>query len=194
MTSPIEELREALAKATPGPWESLSHVESTLYSVETKDSSEDDAIAEYLYRRDAAFIVAARNHLPALLAEYDRMEKENTSLRRIAAKVMPCHYCGGEDIGMCPSGFPGCALADDMMMGDEEQLAAVRAELAQAKATARRDALIEAADFVAGRRDPKGNLAAFAIAANHRRKMTEGEPTCAPRRAPPPPSSSPPPT
>ena len=180
MTSPIKEPREALAKLPDeGNWNRVDTPDyAEIYTDERVTCKlAASPVALVAHQDNANFIVAARNHLPALLAEYDRMEKENTSLRRIAAKVMPCHYCGVEDIGMCPSGFPGCALADDMMMGDEDQLAAVRAELAQAKAAARRDALIEAADFVAQRRDGKGNLAAFAITANHLRKMAEGEPT-----------------
>ena len=48
-----------------------------------------------------------------------RLERENTTLRAIAAKVMPCHYCGADNIGKCPHGFPGCSLADDMACYDE---------------------------------------------------------------------------
>jgi len=44
-----------------------------------------------------------------------RLKKENTILRGIAATVMPCHYCGVDDIIRCPHGFPGCSLADDLM-------------------------------------------------------------------------------
>lgn len=46
-----------------------------------------------------------------LLVQY---RHENDSLRAIAAKVMPCHYCHVDDIGRCPHGFPGCSLADDL--------------------------------------------------------------------------------
>lgn len=47
-----------------------------------------------------------------------QFEKENTTLRAIAARVMPCHYCGATDIGLCPYGFPGCSLADDITVYD----------------------------------------------------------------------------
>lgn len=54
-----------------------------------------------------------------LLAEVRRLTKENDILRGIAAKIMPCHYCGVDEIAKCPHGFPGCALADDLMCADE---------------------------------------------------------------------------
>ena len=49
-----------------------------------------------------------------------RLDDENTALPMIAAKVMPCHYCGVDEIAKCPHGFPGCALADDVMAGDSQ--------------------------------------------------------------------------
>lgn len=47
-------------------------------------------------------------------AQIAELKRENDCLRGIAAKVMPCHYCGAKEIAKCPRGFPGCALADDM--------------------------------------------------------------------------------
>ena len=47
-------------------------------------------------------------------------ESENTVMRGWLAKLafagkIPCHYCGLVDPVRCGSGFPGCALADDLM-------------------------------------------------------------------------------
>lgn len=52
-------------------------------------------------------------------SEIHRLTKENDTLRGIASKIMPCHYCGVDDIAKCPHGFPGCALADDITVCDE---------------------------------------------------------------------------
>lgn len=48
-----------------------------------------------------------------------RLDRENSALRKLAALKMPCHYCGVDCISKCPSGFPGCALADDEFLGEE---------------------------------------------------------------------------
>ncbi|MDO8534709.1 MAG: hypothetical protein Q7S17_08225, partial [Xanthobacteraceae bacterium] len=75
----------------------------------------------------------------------------NNILRGIAAKIMPCHYCGAADIALCPHGFPGCALADDLYPADAAQATWMRdlrkrAETAEAAlATARDEALEELA-------------------------------------------------
>lgn len=46
---------------------------------------------------------------------------ENATLRGLVAKVvMPCHYCGVDNMAKCPSGFPGCALADDLLCGEDD--------------------------------------------------------------------------
>lgn len=56
-----------------------------------------------------------------LLKDKVRAEQENTILRGIVAKMnKPCHYCGKENMAECPSGFPGCALADDIMCGEDQ--------------------------------------------------------------------------
>jgi hypothetical protein len=52
-------------------------------------------------------------------AELAALRAENDTLRGIAAKIMPCHYCGVDEIAKCPHGFPGCALADDALNADE---------------------------------------------------------------------------
>lgn len=53
--------------------------------------------------------------------DIERLKRENTVLRGLVAKlVRPCHYCGLDDMSKCARGFPGCALADDLMCGDDE--------------------------------------------------------------------------
>jgi hypothetical protein len=53
--------------------------------------------------------------------DLERFRKENDILRGIVANAkIPCVYCGLENMAECKLGFPGCAKADDMMIGDEE--------------------------------------------------------------------------
>jgi hypothetical protein len=51
--------------------------------------------------------------------ELERLQRENATLRGIATKIMPCHYCGSKTIADCPYGFPGCSLADDAFLCDD---------------------------------------------------------------------------
>lgn len=57
----------------------------------------------------------------------EELEAENTVLRKIAARLMPCHYCGVEQIAECPRGWPGCALADDVDAADQLTAATIQA-------------------------------------------------------------------
>lgn len=53
--------------------------------------------------------------------DIEQLKKENTILRGLVAKLpIPCVYCGQPNMAQCPSGFPGCAMADDMMAADDE--------------------------------------------------------------------------
>ena len=52
--------------------------------------------------------------------ERKQLRDENDKLRAfIADSTYKCLYCGlsKEDMARCPSGFPGCARADDLMNG-----------------------------------------------------------------------------
>jgi hypothetical protein len=60
--------------------------------------------------------------LDRLVAELQRLQDENTLMRGLLAKQMPCHYCGAESMAKCPRGFPGCALADDLLIADDVML------------------------------------------------------------------------
>lgn len=58
-----------------------------------------------------------------------QLTKENDLLRGMVSKLkIPCHYCGLDDMSKCKSGFPGCALADDMMIGEDETFKRVAEE------------------------------------------------------------------
>jgi hypothetical protein len=76
-----------------------------------------------------------RPAVQALLAERDariaELKAENDALRMIAAKVMPCHYCGVSEIARCPHGFPGCSLADDIVIGEMELAQALQSARAE---------------------------------------------------------------
>lgn len=66
---------------------------------------------------------------PEHQAEAERLAKENNILRLLVAKVgKSCHYCGLTNMGECESGFPGCALADDLMVGEDEFVQMLRKE------------------------------------------------------------------
>lgn len=46
--------------------------------------------------------------------------RENDHLRGLVGNLkIPCVYCGLENMGECRSGFPGCARADDIMIGED---------------------------------------------------------------------------
>lgn len=73
-----------------------------------------------------------------LRAELDQLKKENNALRLIAGNLFAkhggqCHYCGVESIAQCPHGFPGCAVADDITVGEEEAFKQIVAERDQAR-------------------------------------------------------------
>lgn len=59
------------------------------------------------------------------------LEKENTILRGMCAKIMPCHYCGVDEIAKCLSGFPGCSLADDLLFAQDEEFKRVLTKLSK---------------------------------------------------------------
>ena len=78
------------------------------------------------------------NALKTPESDLARLTRENETLRGIAARVMPCHYCGAAGLALCPHGFPGCALADDLMGFDacaNRELREARADLARLRAS-----------------------------------------------------------
>jgi len=93
----IEKLKELEAKATPGPWSIHLVDDTTIISparevATTCDSAqterEDGYNIEYEQMEvDAAFIVAMRNALPALLASLASKDAENAELRAFAQQA-----------------------------------------------------------------------------------------------------------
>lgn len=64
----------------------------------------------------------------------ERLRRENDFLRVLATKIMPCHYCGVKEISLCPHGFPGCALMDDILCAEDranEYIRELQAEIAR---------------------------------------------------------------
>lgn len=92
------ELREALAKATPGPWEAEEPVgmqHPRIYSVQERrllvevGNAENDGEALEREEANGAFIVRAHEDLPDLLAALDAALAENERLREVVGAVMP---------------------------------------------------------------------------------------------------------
>lgn len=85
----LKELRELEQKATPGPWDLFGVTDSGLLP-DIIDANLNhvarvhghNAMAPGQSRYDAELIAAMRNALPALLAELDRLTKENAELKK----------------------------------------------------------------------------------------------------------------
>jgi hypothetical protein len=75
-----------------------------------------------------------QEELDNLRKENGRLSRENDILRGMIAKLgKSCHYCGIEDISRCVHGFPGCALADDILVADDEVARRLMGQVASAK-------------------------------------------------------------
>lgn len=83
----------------------------------------------------SAYDVDFRPHAEEVI----RLDAENTILKGIIATNpgIPCVYCGVDNIGKCPKGFPGCGQADDLMVFDDEQGRRLRADLTRCRAALR---------------------------------------------------------
>ena len=64
----LQRLRELCERATPGPWE-VFYGHTWVLSTSTEDS-----VCSSVRDRDAAFIAAARETVPALIAEVERLQ------------------------------------------------------------------------------------------------------------------------
>ena len=91
----IEAIRSRAAKATPGLWlvhewgEKFQIVEA-LMRAESKpgfDAVGQRILATELTRANATFIAHAREDVPALLAEVDRLTAENTLLKEHGVRI-----------------------------------------------------------------------------------------------------------
>jgi hypothetical protein len=82
--------------------------------------------ASHLFGEAADILEHLLRSNDAMKEQIDRLRAENDTLRLIAIKVMPCHYCGAESLAKCPHGFPGCSLADDALCGEEPMAAEIQ--------------------------------------------------------------------
>lgn len=78
----LAEIEARLGRATPGPWACKDRLggggcfvfsEETFHVVAVEEDDEEPAVAVPLGRGDAAFIAAAREDVPLLLAEVRRL-------------------------------------------------------------------------------------------------------------------------
>lgn len=80
MTHPYTDLKEAAERATVGPWDG-SHSYASVTGPEGEVADVVDGSGSYRdidfvqARANAAFIALARNRLPALIADYERMRE-----------------------------------------------------------------------------------------------------------------------
>ena len=114
------------------------------------------------------------NALKTPESELARLTRENETLRGIAARVMPCHYCGAAGLALCPHGFPGCALADDLMGFDacaNRELREARAERDRLRAGV--EARVHAFLTLSSDRGHKERGAAYRNAAHSLRALLE---------------------
>ena len=95
-----------------------------------------------MFGDSAAVLEALRNAAPALIEELEAARKENTILRGLVQcnsewKCTYGHQVDGKPLvsmSQCPSGFPGCGCADDLICGQEESFRALVEELEAARA------------------------------------------------------------
>lgn len=84
----IAEIRAAEQDATPGPWELRTYWEdSCLRSIVRSEGGvvARGFVAHDLHTQDAAFIILAREAVPELLAEVERLDQERRRLdQRVA--------------------------------------------------------------------------------------------------------------
>lgn len=102
------------------------------------------------YQNLAAFALSLWKRAETAEEKIERLTKENGVLRSVAGVLFTkhlgsCHYCGVDDFARCPSGFPGCAVADDIICGDTEHLLRFKAE--------RDEALRELAEWRKGQKE-----------------------------------------
>ena len=78
-----------------------------------------------------------------LRANFERLRAGNTMLRALLPKMgAPCIHCGLTEMAKCAHGFPGCAKADDLLVGEEEGWKAAIERMKKAEAE---NALLKAA-------------------------------------------------
>lgn len=80
----LNAIKERAAKATPGQWLVRKHTNGTIdvISVETTEHHEYLSRIELGELEDAEFIAHARENVPALVAEVERLQQETEYLKR----------------------------------------------------------------------------------------------------------------
>lgn len=95
MNVDIEKLRALLAAATPGPWAYYDDIRPDVRSAANRGGFMGAGHIATVSRydgntNDAAFIAAAREALPELLDEVERLRAENAQLRARKAEMCSC--------------------------------------------------------------------------------------------------------
>lgn len=93
--------RTLTTAAPPGPWKSGEGLSTSL------TAARGLVLGELKRAETGAFIVAAREAVPALLDERDALL---SIIREIAARPGPCLACGGAPDGRAAAHAPGCRV------------------------------------------------------------------------------------
>lgn len=96
-------------------------------SILLKDSTERLIVERDELRKEREELLALLSLSRSLI---EQLRRENSQLRILVASAhnTPCIHCGLEDMSKCKNGFPGCAMADDIICGQDEALATMRKE------------------------------------------------------------------
>jgi len=79
----LNAIKERAAKATPGPWEAKGLHSLSYARVEKRETKyESKIIVEALNDDNIVFIAHAREDVPALVAEVERLQQETEYLKR----------------------------------------------------------------------------------------------------------------
>lgn len=94
------------------------------------DIQSADGVANACVAEAADRISRDREEIATLQKVYKDSDRENTVMLGLLSKIgKKCHHCGIDDMSKCKSGFPGCALADDMIIGEDEVWKRTRARV-----------------------------------------------------------------
>jgi hypothetical protein len=88
MTTRLDEIRKRVEQATPGPWErsDFAHAVDDTFEVKSRgklyQNGYPSLVASEADRRDANFIAHAREDIPWLIAEVERLQMELAEARK----------------------------------------------------------------------------------------------------------------
>ncbi len=96
--------------------ESIRALLRDLYSLQLDDGEHASEVIERVNKEIAKGISTSTKR-----QELEIVNAENNVLRSLLPALgAPCVYCGLTEIAKCSRGFPGCAQADDILVGEEE--------------------------------------------------------------------------